>query len=52
VHLEDLRDHIARALDPKFVPPAPATTTPSRGERPGAEEPDTCWPDLVIRPER
>ncbi len=52
LHLEDLRDQIARALDPKFPPPAPATATPSRGERPSWEEPDTCWPDLLIRPER
>jgi len=52
VHLEDLRDQIARALDPKFPPPAPVTTTPSREDRPSWGEPETCWPDLVIRPER
>lgn len=52
VHLEDLRDQVARALDPKFLPPAPTTATPSRGERPGWEAPESCWPDLLIRPDR
>jgi hypothetical protein len=51
VHLEDLRDQIARALDPRFPPPAPAAATPSRGDRPSWEEPETCWPDLLIRPD-
>ena len=51
-HLEDLRDQANRALDPKFLPPAPATPTPTQSERPSWEEEEnyTCWPDLVIRP--
>lgn len=47
-HLEDLRDLANRALDPKFLPPA-TPATPTTPQRP-AEELETCWPDLVIRP--
>ncbi|MBI1787916.1 MAG: zinc-dependent metalloprotease, partial [Acidobacteria bacterium] len=48
LHLEDLRDQIARALDPKFLTPAPAA--PALGfPRPTSEE--VCWPDLVIGPD-
>jgi len=49
-HLEDLRDQANRALDPKFLPPAPAAVAPAGSQRPSWEEPQTCWPDLVIRP--
>ena len=45
LHLEDLRDQTAKALDPKFQPAAPLTTLPIRF--PAAEE--TCWPDYAIR---
>jgi hypothetical protein len=52
MHLEDLRDRIAKALDPKFAPPAP-----QQGGMPMrmgvADEmsaaPTTCWPDYVIQ---
>lgn len=52
-HLEDLRDQANRALDPKFLPPAPATPTTGQPQRPSwedTEEAHACWPDLVIRP--
>lgn len=52
-HLEDLRDQANRALDPKFLPPAPTTPATGQPQRPSWEEleaPHTCWPDLVIRP--
>jgi hypothetical protein len=45
LHLEDLRDQAAKALDPKFQPAVPATAFPIRF--PSAE--DTCWPDYAIR---
>jgi hypothetical protein len=55
-HLEDLRDQIARALDPKVLPPAPAAAaTPGR---PGIDDelgawplagPMSCWPDYSIK---
>jgi hypothetical protein len=52
VHLEDVRDQIARILDPKFAASAPAA--PAGGPaRPGLEEfdiaDDRCWPDFAIR---
>jgi len=52
-HLEDVKDQIAKILDPKFVPPAPAAgATPAFG-RPGIDEEDpdalNCWPDYAIR---
>jgi hypothetical protein len=56
LHLEDTRDQIARALDPRFAPVAPATPNPfspfgisddpfdpSNVERLG------CWHDYAIR---
>jgi hypothetical protein len=59
LHLQDARDQIAKALDPKFLPPAPATgTQPFGGGRPGDGElndsfdengPAVCWPDYAIR---
>jgi hypothetical protein len=57
-HLMDARDQIAKALDPKFAPPAPTTTT---GNPFGfADEfvdsnslenfnPNDCWPDYAVR---
>jgi hypothetical protein len=58
LHLEDARDQIAKALDPKFAPPTPAPQTlpvgvPSldAGTDPFSEnEPQVCWPDYVVRP--
>jgi len=60
-HLEDARDQVARALDPKFLPPAPQSGI--RLVRQGVAEGDTadgidplradaplnCWPDYSIR---
>ena len=62
-HLEDARDEIARALDPKFLPPAPQAAI--RPGRQGVAEDDladpdsidplrvdaplNCWPDYSIR---
>ncbi len=45
-HLEDVKDQIAKILDPKFVPPAPAANAPQGGGRPGTDE--DCWPDYGI----
>ncbi len=56
VHLEDVRDQIARILDPKFAPARSALPTrPGIGldERDWDEsDPEElhCWPDLIIRP--
>jgi hypothetical protein len=51
LHLEDTRDQVAKTLDPKFAPPAPATpATPGGG--PGVDEAVGCWPDYAIRRER
>jgi hypothetical protein len=55
-HLEDVRDQIAKILDPKFVAPAAAAGAGGPG-RPGVDEldalaVDTCWPDYAIRLER
>src|SRR5687768_4224391 len=51
VHLEDVRDQIARILDPKFAAPA-APAGPGQG-RPALEDlessDDRCWPDFAIR---
>jgi hypothetical protein len=47
MHLEDLRDHAARALDPKFLPPQP-TAPPAGSSRRSLDELDTCWPDLLL----
>ncbi|MBL0160438.1 MAG: zinc-dependent metalloprotease [Bryobacterales bacterium] len=49
-HLDDMKDQIARMLDPKFVPPAPAAATAGMG-RAGADEDGehlNCWPDYGI----
>jgi hypothetical protein len=52
-HLEDVRDQIAKILDPKFVAPAAAAGAGGPG-RPGFDDLDlpaldTCWPDYAIR---
>jgi hypothetical protein len=47
-HLEDVRDQIAKILDPKFAAPAPAPG-PIFGGQPGIDELDSCWPDYGIR---
>ena len=53
VHLEDVRDQIARILDPKFAAPAPAAPAGAGPARPGLDEfdivDDRCWPDYAIR---
>ena len=61
-HLADARDQIAKALDPKFAPPAPATPQSpfgfddefkfNSGSNSTAYEdfdPNSCWPDYAIR---
>ena len=57
-HLADARDQIAKALDPKFAPPAaPATFTfpfgfdDARSSSTSFEDFDSnsCWPDYAIR---
>jgi len=50
-HLEDVRDQIAKILDPKFAPP-PAGPLPVLGFD-GFEpvDPTACWPDYIIRGE-
>ena len=53
-HLADARDQIAKALDPKFAPPAPATTTfrfPFGVENEFGFNLD-CWTDYAVRPKR
>jgi hypothetical protein len=54
-HLADAKDQIARILDPKFIPPAPAAQ--AGAGRPGSDgadaddtRPVSCWPDHAIRP--
>jgi hypothetical protein len=50
-HLDDVKDQIARMLDPKFIPPTPtaADTTTGRG-RPGFDSNGDfgCWEDYGI----
>ncbi|MDX1999903.1 MAG: zinc-dependent metalloprotease, partial [Thermoanaerobaculia bacterium] len=46
-HLEDLRDQVAKALDPNFLPPAPAAAAAGPQGRRGANDLD-CWPDDTI----
>jgi hypothetical protein len=55
VHLESVRDQIARILDPKFAPPTTGNTGPTIifgvNEFDGfSMTSDSCWPDYVIRP--
>ena len=50
VHLEDVRDQIAKILDPKFVPPAaPAGGGGNQGQPGADEEFEICWPDYAVR---
>ncbi len=56
MHLEDVKDQIAKILDPKFVAPAPTTTgAPFVIGRGGAESEEEfgemlkCWPDYSLR---
>jgi hypothetical protein len=42
-HMDDLRDQIAKILDPKIAPAAPAT--PTSFGRPSVEEMEGCWPE-------
>lgn len=47
LHLEDVRDQIAKILDPKFVAPAaPAAGGPGGQAGLDGEE---CWPDYIVR---
>jgi hypothetical protein len=52
-HLADARDQIAKALDPKFVPPAPVVTTGFPfGVGDGSYENfsfSDCWPDYAVK---
>jgi hypothetical protein len=56
-HLADARDQIAKALDPKFSPPAPAVTLGfpfgfdegARGESLDTFSFADCWPDYSVR---
>jgi hypothetical protein len=52
MHLDYIRDQIAKALDPKFAPPMPAapSVTPARGINDTEDwwSPRTCWPDYRI----
>ncbi len=53
LHLEDVKDQIAKALDPKFAPPT-AGASPVAGGRGGSDgedwqPPKTCWPDYIIK---
>jgi hypothetical protein len=51
-HLEDVRDQIAKILDPKFAAPGGGQGGGGQGG-PGVDEdqdvPDSCWPDYAIR---
>jgi len=57
-HLEDIRDQIARALDPKVLPQAAAAPTPTRPALTDADDAwpaqgaMACWPDYAIRVRR
>jgi hypothetical protein len=46
LHLQDVRDQIARILDPKF---APATAPPTQTIILGVDEQIGCWLDYAIR---
>jgi hypothetical protein len=46
LHLQDVRDQIARILDPKFVPPAAPQNLPIIL---GLDDQVGCWLDYAIR---
>jgi hypothetical protein len=48
LHLDDVRDQIARILDPRFQP-APTIAGRPLIIQTGANEDDDCWPDYAIR---
>ncbi len=50
VHLEDVRDQIAKILDPKFAAPATAPGGGGQGQGPqGLDVIESCWPDTAVR---
>jgi hypothetical protein len=53
LHLEDIKDQIAKVLDPKFAPPSTAAgaAAAGRGGFSGEEDkpPQSCWPDPIIK---
>src|SRR5215813_5532493 len=59
-HLADARDQIAKALDPKFIPPAPATPVFFPFGVDQDRDPSSldnfsfadCWPDYTVTPRR
>jgi hypothetical protein len=49
LHLREMRDHIARILDPKFaLPPAPSSSTAPARSADIEEREHTCWPNLAL----
>ena len=51
LHLEDVRDQIARILDPKFEPSRPAPAVAPAFPTGFEFEFENCWPDYAIRPQ-
>jgi hypothetical protein len=49
LHLQDVRDQIARILDPKFAPPTAPQNLPIIFGLDGSDEPVGCWLDYAIR---
>lgn len=49
-HLEDLRDQVAKSLDPKFLPPTPPAGSAFPRALAGGEDYTGCWPDYTIEP--
>ena len=51
-HLQDVKDRIAKILDPKFAAPtaSSAATAGRRGVDDEWSNPASCWPDYVIQP--
>jgi hypothetical protein len=52
LHLQDVRDQIARILDPKFAPPTAPLNLPIILGLDGSDESLGCWIDYAIRVER
>ena len=52
LHLQDARDQIARILDPKLPTPGAAAAPGARTtiDDTWPENPDSCWPDYIVRP--